>query len=111
MSFVELLRIYGEAIIAVTLVLLLFTYWILIHRIWKLEQTMRKFDKRFVALEELFKAVKENIVVIVDKMKHLEMLKTAVIKFSAKTPLGPVDAEIELAKLFEKKTEEIEAKK
>lgn len=103
MMFVEFFSIYGEMIIGVTLILLLFTYWLLIYRIYALERSMKKFDKRFISLEGLFQTVKDNIVVIVDKMRHLEMLKTAVIKFSAKTPLGPVDAEIELAKLFEKK--------
>jgi hypothetical protein len=98
---------YGEMVISLTLMLLLLTYWFLIYRIFKLEKAMRKFDKRFESLEGLFKTVKDNIVVIVDKLRHLEMLKTAVVKFSAKTPLGPVDAEIGLSKLFEKKEEVI----
>lgn len=67
---------------------------------------MEMFDSRFVKLEDLFKAVKENIVVIVDKLKHLEVLKTAVIKFSATTPIGPVNADISLAKLLENKEDE-----
>lgn len=67
---------------------------------------MEKFDKRFEGLEVLFKAVKENIVTIAGQIKHLEALKTAVIKFSATTPLGPIDAEINLAKLLEKKDDE-----
>ena len=99
---------YGEMVISITLILLLLTYWFLIYRIFKLEKAMRRFDGRFQSLESLFKTVKDNIVVIVDKMRHLEMLKTAVVKFSAKTPLGPVDAEIELSKLFEKKEEAID---
>lgn len=99
----DFFAVYGEMIISLTLLLLLLTYWVLIYRIFKLEKSMRQFDGRFKALEQLFSTVKDNIVLIVDKLRHLEMLKTAVVKFNAKTPLGPVDAEIELAKLFEKK--------
>lgn len=105
MSLLQFFNTYGEAIIGLTLIFLLLTYWVLIYRIFKLEQTMRTFDKRFGNLENLFKAVSENVVLIVNNFKKLEMLKTAKIKFNATTPIGPIDAEIDLSKAFQKKQE------
>ena len=103
MSIINFFNIYGEVIIGVTLIFLLITYWFLIYRILKLEHTMKKFDQRFEKLETTFGVVRDSIIEIVEKIKKFEMLKTAGIKFDATTPLGPIKAEIALAKLFQKK--------
>lgn len=78
--------------------LLFFNYCYLNYRLWKLEKSMRKFGERFESLEKLFLSVKENIVLIVDKLRHLEVLKNSSFHVKGQTPLGNVDVDIELGK-------------
>lgn len=59
---------------------------------------MNRFSERFKNLENLFSSVKENIVVIVDKLRHLDVLKNSSFHVKGQTPLGNVDVDIELGK-------------
>jgi hypothetical protein len=99
---IEFFKTYGEMIIGVTLMLLLGTYWILIFRLKKLEYAMLKFDKRFERLENLFSDVGATVKNISSKISAFDMIKHGEIKVTGTTPIGNIDLNVSLGKIFEK---------
>jgi hypothetical protein len=104
MGLIEFFATYGEMIIGLTLIALLATYWVLIHRIYKLQCAMEKFDGRFKALETYTSQGISIIKDIATKIAALELIKQGSIHLTAKSSVfGDVNVELDLSKILGEK--------
>jgi hypothetical protein len=110
MNIFEWLNVWGEVVIAITLVFLLITYWILIWRINKLSKVMQKVNQIAKRWEDKLENMSGKLTYLANLASKLDIVKKGVLKLTGKTPLGDVDIDISLSKLFEEKEKKEEEK-